>query len=267
MNKRFIQFSKRLSFRLFWVRGAYRNPNFNIETVKMSKEYWSCNQQNSLTCMANSQATDTMAWGFDSGLIVVLNIRTCQILMRFRQNSAVMSLCFTQNDNLPPRLLSGGADGHLVSWDLKSAVFKCKKHLFDSGLSFIHFVATDQVSEVILCGSHHANGLRMLSYDEQELGDYRLLKTRQGLLGHVQQTRFLNDKHLMVRTDHVSGEIFNCWIWNDSASLRLSDKTSPNKVRNGVTEGVEIRENGQSRNFKRRTAIWRGTLGGCGFRA
>lgn len=181
--------------------------------------------------MANSQAKDTMAWGFDSGLIVILNIRTCHVLMQFRQSSAVTSLCFTQNDNLAPRLLSGAADGYLISWDLTSAVFKCKKQLFDSALSFIHFIATDQVSEVILCGSHQGNGLRMLAYDEQELGDYRLLKTRQGLLGQVQQIRFLNDKHLMVKTDHASGEIFNCWIWNDSASLRLSDKSSASKVR------------------------------------
>lgn len=180
--------------------------------------------------MANSQAKDTMAWGFSSGLILILNIRTCEILMKFTQDSRVTSLCFTENDNLPPRLLSGTANGTLISWDLNSSSFKCKKKLFSSDISFIQFIATDRVSEIILCGSHKGNGLRMLAFDEQELGEYRLLKSRQGVLGNIRQIRFLNDKHLVVRTDHSEGEVFNCWIWNDSASLRLSDKSSVAKV-------------------------------------
>lgn len=180
--------------------------------------------------MSNSQAKDTMSWGFSSGLILILNIRTCEIIMKFTQDSEVTSLCFTENDNLAPRLLSGTSDGHLISWDLNTSSFKCKKKIFSRGISFIQFIATDRVSEIILCGSHMGNGLRMLAYDEQELGEYRLLKSRQGVLGNIQQIRFLNDKHLMVRTDDPSGEIFNCWIWNDSASLRLSDKLSGVKV-------------------------------------
>jgi hypothetical protein len=118
----------------------------------------------------------------------------------------------------------------LVSWDLNSGNFKCKKKVFEEEMNFIYFVATDAVSEVILCGSHKGNGLRMLVYDDNELGDYRLLKSRQGPQGRVVQVRFLNDKHLLLRTDHPSGELFNCWIWNDSASLRLSAKTSSTKV-------------------------------------
>ena len=176
--------------------------------------------------MANSQAQNTMSWGFSSGLIVVLNIRTCEIMMTFRQDSAVTSLCFTENDNLAPRLLSGGADGHLVSWDLNNSTFKCKKKLFDKDTSFVHFVATDQTGEVILCGSHSGNGLRMLAFDEQEMGDYRLLKSRQGVLGKIKQVAFVNDKHVVVATDSPWGEVFNCWVWNDSASLRLSDRQS-----------------------------------------
>lgn len=180
--------------------------------------------------MANSQATDIMSWGFDTGLILILNIRTCEVIMKFNQNSAVTCVCFTENDNLSPRLLSGSVDGQIISWDLTSSSFKCKKALFDTSIDFIQFVATDKISEIILCGSHQGNGLRMLAYDDQELGDYRLLKSRQGLRGLVNNIRFINDKHLMVQSDHITGEIFNCWIWNDSASLRLSDKFSVMKV-------------------------------------
>jgi WD40 repeat protein len=180
--------------------------------------------------MTNSQAQDTMSWGFDTGLIIVLNIRTCEIVLKFNQNSAVTSLCFTENDNLLPRLLSGSSDGQLISWNLTTSSFKCKKMIFSSEINFIQFIATDRVSEIILCGSHRGNGLRMLAYDDQELGDYRILKSRQGLEGFVNEIRFINDKHLMVQSDHESGEIFNCWIWNDSASLRLSDKFSSAKV-------------------------------------
>lgn len=180
--------------------------------------------------MANSQAMHTMAWGFQSGLIIILNLRTCEIVMKFEQDGPVTSLCFTENDNLAPRLLSGTTSGALISWNLNSSSFQCKKAILGSEISFIHFVATDQVSEVILCGSHSGNGLRLMVYDDQELGEYRLLKSRQGLLGNVEQVRFLNDKHLMVKSDHESGEIFNCWIWNDSASLRLSDKQAVSKV-------------------------------------
>jgi hypothetical protein len=124
----------------------------------------------------------------------------------------------------------------MITWDLTSSSFKCKKMLFKESVDFIQFIATDRVSEVILCGSHKGNGLRMLAYDEQELGDYRVLKSRQGLEGKVSEIRFINDKHLMVQSDDVSGEIFNCWIWNDSASLRLSDKFASNKVFLGIYE-------------------------------
>ena len=62
------------------------------------------------------------------------------------------------------------------------------------------------------------------------VGEFELLKRRIGPQGNVKQLEFFGDKHLAVRTDEASGEIINCWIYNDSASTRLSDKCSNSKV-------------------------------------
>ena len=171
-----------------------------------------------------------MAWGFSSGLILTLNLKTCEILMQFQQDSPVDSLCFTENENLPPRLLSGSGSGNLISWNLNDSTFKCKKKLFNAPLDYLKFVVTDELSEVVLCGSHRGNGMKMMVYDHQELGEYRLLKVKQGPSGKVKKVRFLNDKHLVVLTDSMQSEIYNCWIYNDSASTKLSDKFSKSKV-------------------------------------
>ena len=180
--------------------------------------------------MANSRAINIMAWGFASGLILILNIKKCEILLKFEQDSRVTSICFTENENLTPRLLTGNSNGDLISWNLQTNNFQCKTKIFQRSLDYIQFIATDQLSEMILCGSHKGNAMKMMLYDDQEVGEYRMLKQRQGPLGNVNSVKFFNDKHLILMTDDPNGEILNCWIYNDAASTKLSDKFSKTQV-------------------------------------
>lgn len=171
-----------------------------------------------------------MGWGFASGLIVVLNIRTCQVIKKFIQKEAVCCLSFSENENLPPRLFSSDQNGYILSWDLKQGCFRSKSQWSTKPIGYIYFVPTDKDTEIILIGSHQGNTVQMLKSEMEMVGEFELLKRRIGPQGNVKQLEFFGDKHLAVRTDEASGEIINCWIYNDSASTRLSDKCSNSKV-------------------------------------
>lgn len=183
-----------------------------------------------MTCLANSSAQNIMAWGFKSGLILVLNIRTCEVIKKFVQKEPVACLSFSENENFDPRLFSTDQKGFILSWDLRKGFFRSKSQWGCGSIDYMHYIPTDSGTEIFLVGSHSGNSVQMLKSEMETVGEFELLKRRVGPQGNVRQVEFFGDKHLAVRTDDTSGEIFNCWVYNDSASTKLSDKCFNSKV-------------------------------------
>jgi U3 small nucleolar RNA-associated protein 21 len=73
-----------------------------------------------ITVLEQSPALDIIAIGFASGLILLLNMKTDQVLFHFSQDEGVTSLSFRLDavSEKFPYLVSGGSEGRVHIWNL-----------------------------------------------------------------------------------------------------------------------------------------------------
>ncbi|CAM9781899.1 unnamed protein product [Discosporangium mesarthrocarpum] len=95
-----------------------------------------------VTCIEPSPALDVAAVGLKDGRVQVMNLRTDQVLMSFRQVVAVTSLSFRTDAASAelPLLASAGGDGNVCLWDLAKRQLHLSMKGHDGGISKLHFL-------------------------------------------------------------------------------------------------------------------------------
>lgn len=142
----------------------------------------------SIICLCTApNVLDTVAVGFASGRICVLNVREDRILMEFQQaQGRVTALSFRTGSGAPAQLVSGAPNGAFVVWDLEK---RRAHHVFDKAhhgpLTAAHFLP----GQPLLVTSGVDNALRMWIFDTPD-GLPRLLRERVGCPGQSRALRF-----------------------------------------------------------------------------
>eukprot|EP01083_Nonionella_stella_P101913 289495_1 len=183
-----------------------------------------------ITCIEASPILDVVAIGFSNGYIVIHNVKTDEMVMRFEHfnhsmNGRINGLSF-RNDGIP-YLVSVGSDCNIVIWDLKQRK-----------LSNIYYKAhQDRIitakfieNENILVTSSADNSLKMWIFDDDDddygnrSGKLRLLKQRSGHSSAPHLCAFHGRKTLLsTANDHT---LRVSWIQRDIQCLSMGQRAA-----------------------------------------
>ncbi|CAM9943712.1 unnamed protein product, partial [Ectocarpus sp. 8 AP-2014] len=130
-----------------------------------------------VSCIEPSPALDVAAVGLSDGRVQVLNLRTDELLISFKQEVGVTSLSFRTDSAAAelPLLASAGGDGRVCLWDLKERRLHHTMGAHEGGISKLQFLPR----EPVLVSSGTDNCIKMWVFDSPD-GTARLLRSREG---------------------------------------------------------------------------------------
>ena len=160
------------------------------------------NNCSSVTSMQQSPAYDIMAIGFESGDILLINLKLDKVLFSFKQDGgAVTSLTFRTDNGAEkfPFMVSGTNDGRIHIWNLgtpssssnqngESLERKLQSTVDDAHMSTVSKVQF-LYGEPILISSSSDNSIKVWIFDNPD-GTMRLLRSREGHTGHPLKIRY-----------------------------------------------------------------------------
>ena len=131
-----------------------------------------------ITRIEQSPVLDTIAVGFNNGMITLMNLKYDKILFNLRQASSVTGLSFRTDSvsNSNPMLVSSGMNGNIYMWDVEKR--QLRHQITDAHLLSIttcHFLP----QEPVLVTSSPDNSIKMWIFDDKD-GNPRLLRSREG---------------------------------------------------------------------------------------
>ena len=102
--------------------------NFNTEKViftfdlrelsKVGDSEYAIEITDEITCIEQSPVVDIIAVGFESGTILLINIKTNTFIMKFKSNTRINDLSFSNYQDINLSLLVSSGKGEIAFWDL-----------------------------------------------------------------------------------------------------------------------------------------------------
>eukprot|EP00752_Nemacystus_decipiens_P004264 g3895.t1 len=151
---------------------------WNVRTGRRVHSFQSLDPRGAaVRCIEPSPALDVAAVGLGDGRVQVLNLRTDESLISFKQEVAVTSLTFRTDAAAAqlPLLASGGGDGRICLWDLKERRLHHTMGAHEGGISKLQFLPR----EPVMVSSGTDNCIKMWVFDSPD-GTARLLRSREG---------------------------------------------------------------------------------------
>lgn len=222
-----------------------------IYTFQSNIKYFSGLSVPSISCLEQSPACDVVGVGYNSGDILLLNIKYDIILFSFRQDSGVVTSLSFRTDFYTkdyPYMVSGTHDGRIFVWNLgkkeENENFS-KIHRLESCISEAHFDKVSQLhflhGEPILLSSSIDNSLKAWIFDNSD-GSPRLLRCRAGHFGsstrikfyggHIDSSSKDSDGHSFELLSVGSDCTFRCFnTVSESQNCELSQKSILSKLK------------------------------------
>ncbi|CBJ32264.1 similar to WD repeat domain 36 [Ectocarpus siliculosus] len=151
---------------------------WNVRTGRRVHSFQSLDPKGAaVSCIEPSPALDVAAVGLSDGRVQVLNLRTDELLISFKQEVGVTSLSFRTDSAAAelPLLASAGGDGRVCLWDLKERRLHHTMGAHEGGISKLQFLPR----EPVLVSSGTDNCIKMWVFDSPD-GTARLLRSREG---------------------------------------------------------------------------------------
>lgn len=184
-----------------------------------------------VTCVREApNVLDTIAVGFASGRICILNAREDKVLMEFDQaQGRVTAMAFRAGNNAPAHLVSGAPNGAFVVWDLN----KRRAHHVREGVHRGPIVSlTFLYDRPVLITGGRDNAIRTWIFDTPD-GLPRLLKERRGCPGPPRRMAFYGDdkdKELIVCGNADGGGFLTKINFNFLTRTKEFDKANIKKL-------------------------------------
>eukprot|EP00606_Chrysophyceae_sp_TOSAG23-5_P000671 GSChrysophyteH2.ASY1.ANO1.1331.1 assembled CDS len=140
-----------------------------------------------VTCLHQSPATDVFGVGFSDGTILMINLKLDRVLFSFKQEGgAVTSVTFRTDSSAQvfPFMASASGDGRIHIWNLEAHRGAI------SSIEFLH-------GEPIMISAAEDNTIKMWIFDAPD-GSARLLRSREGHIGHSNKIRYYGESCEMV---------------------------------------------------------------------
>ncbi|CAM9336689.1 unnamed protein product, partial [Ectocarpus fasciculatus] len=151
---------------------------WNVRTGRRVHSFQSLDPKGAaVRCIEPSPALDVAAVGLSDGRVQVLNLRTDELLISFKQEVGVTSLSFRTDAAAAelPLLASAGGDGRVCLWDLKERRLHHTMGAHEGGISKLQFLPR----EPVMVSSGTDNCIKMWVFDSPD-GTARLLRSREG---------------------------------------------------------------------------------------
>jgi len=130
-----------------------------------------------ITAVEASTVLDVIAVALSSGVILMLNLRTAQVIFELKQKTGVTAMSFSRSGR--PILATGNSKGSIIFWELQEKRILGKlPHAHQGPITSMLFVPEDAL---VLSASSTDNCLKQWRYDEVEKEHFRMLRQRVGL--------------------------------------------------------------------------------------
>lgn len=196
---------------LWNIRSNKRIHNFTSH-INYFKQYDSEYICPSISCMEQSPAYDIIALGFESGDILLINLKLDKVLFSFKQDEGtVTSLTFRTDSGAEkfPYMISGTNDGRLHVWNLGTPSSNVNENIvlndykmnsrtnlerkLQSTVDDAHLASVSKVhflhGEPIMISSSLDNSIKIWIFDNPD-GTMRLLRSREGHTGNPLKIRY-----------------------------------------------------------------------------
>lgn len=154
-----------------------------------------------VSTFCQSPACDVLAVGFDSGDLLMINLKLDQVVFKFHQKSKVTSISFRTDSQTSqyPFFVSASDKGHIYTWSVypdhdsggDAVVSRLQHSLYnahDGAICKVEFLH----GEPVMLSSGVDNSLKMWIFDNPD-GSPRLLRSRQGHKSFPKQIQYYGD--------------------------------------------------------------------------
>jgi len=157
--------------------------NFNTEKVIFTFDLRELSENtieisDEISCVVQSPVVDVMAVGFESGTILLINLKTNSLLMMFKSSSKVNDLSFSNCPDLNLSLLASSGKGEIAFWDLNKKIlhYVLKNPHGTFNVENVLFLPGENL---LVSSSGNHNSIKMWIFDKDSVVP-RLLKEREG---------------------------------------------------------------------------------------
>jgi U3 small nucleolar RNA-associated protein 21 len=199
--------------------------NFNTEKIIFTFDLRALSENtieitDEITCVEQSPVVDILAVGFESGTIILINLKTNTFLMKFKSHSKVNALSFSNCADMDISLLVSSGKGEIAFWDLNKKVlhYVLRQPHGNYHVENIQFLPGENT---LLSSSGYHNSLKMWVFDKDSVVP-RLLKEREGHSEYPHHLRFYGDDDNKLFTASKDGTLRNYSVLNEHQSCQFS---------------------------------------------
>ncbi|XP_002119330.3 WD repeat-containing protein 36-like [Ciona intestinalis] len=177
---------------------------WNVSRNKMLYEFgpW---KDSRITCLEQSSAVDIIGVGTETGDILLLNLKTGDVLMKFMQDYGPVT-CISFLTDGSSTMATGTVSGHICLWDLEEKILKglmSNAHAASvAGLTFIP-------SQPLMVTNAADNTIKIWAFDTED-GMGRLLRERSGHYGPPVKVRFHDETSVISSGYDSTIRLFSC---------------------------------------------------------
>ena len=180
------------------------NGELELWNVRTGKKVFAFDKQPAcITAICPSPALDVAAVGRSDGHVVVMNLKSAEILFELDQSEQgeVTSLSF-RGDSVP-MLVAGSSSGAIVLWDIsKRRVHSVIDSAHRGRMTRVHCL--DNLP--LMLTSAADNSISVWIFDKAD-GGCRLLRSRQGMTGAIQHMNVYGDNEVLVASEMSVGKV------------------------------------------------------------
>jgi U3 small nucleolar RNA-associated protein 21 len=158
-----------------------------------------------IQALAAAPVLDMVGVGYQDGSVVVLNLRSDELVMKLSQKEHGPVTCMSfRNDTVGGQLVSGTEKGDLVIWDLnKRSVHSFHRNVHPGGVGTVEFFET---LPLMLSAGKSDNALSVHIFDLPD-GGCRLLKERRGFTSDLAHLLPYGEHDLLVASCNEVGRL------------------------------------------------------------
>ena len=230
------------------IGGENRLQLWNIKTSsgsqKLVYEYSNIVPSSTILTIEQSPLPDVVGLGTSEGDIIVANLKSDEIIMRFKQDGPVEVLSFSSDSSMETSYIATTSQRQLIFWDLNEGRVASKIEIAHGGkkINNISFLSNEPV---LVTSSGDENSIKMWLFD-LEAGKKiapRLLKERSGHSDTPNKIQFYGDygHHILSSSDNTYLRFNSIFKEQASKSFSAKNKLDQNQInRDGAQIGKTL---------------------------
>ena len=192
---------------------------FEFQNEEHLKKYFA----HEVTAMVGSSAVDVIALGFSSGDVLLLNLKTAEIIISVNIGSSVQAFSFSQDVAVAPVLFISGSKHRVFQLDLNRQELELVDFTKNAiQYSFITSLMLEN-QELLIGASNDRNTIRVIKLRDKGESVFRTLRERIGPEGPISKIRLFDNRFFATLSQ---GFLYRMSLYNDAATLKITNESS-----------------------------------------